>query len=394
MARPVQYTLIESNKDFDKLVQAQAGSKWVSFDTEFIGERRFNVQICLIQLAFEKGTFIIDPLKVDDLSPLFDILSNPDIVKITHAGENDYRILYQNYGVLPRNTVDTQVAAAFVGYRYPVSYRKLGESELNLRLDKGYTVAKWDQRPLSKKALAYGAKDVEYLIKIWKNLENRLRELGRLDWVFDECRFLENAESYTVDPDRETLESNIIRNISPREQIFLLRLNRWRRDEAERKNYSKDMILPNKYISQLVKTVGGGIDALKSHRRLHNNLINEYGNLFVSFYEKEPLEEELEKLKEVPMENTENPKQELLTQMLDLIVKYRCLDEQIAHEMVMPRSILKRMKADADFFDKTISHGWRAQFLGPDIVHWLKNRTRLDLSLLDGKIELKLHPPD
>lgn len=393
MPRPVQFTLIENNKDFDKLIQAQADSKWVSFDTEFIGERRFHVQLCLIQIAFEKGTFIIDPLKVDDLSPLFELLANPDILKITHAGENDYRILYHNYGVLPKNTVDTQVAAAFVGYRYPVSYRKLGENELNLRLDKGYTVAKWDMRPLSKKALNYGAKDVEFLIKIWKNLEQRLLELKRLDWVFEECKFLEEADSYVVDPDRETMESNIIRNISPKEQVFLLRLNRWRREEAERKNYSKDMILPNKYISQLVKTVGGGMDALRSHRRLHKNLVNEYGELFVSFYEKEALEEELGKLNEIPQENTEDPKQELLTQMLDLIVKYRCLDEHIAHEMVMPRSILKRMKADADFFDKSISQGWRSEFLGADIVHWLNNRTRLDLNLLDGKIELKLHPP-
>ncbi|MCB0662098.1 MAG: HRDC domain-containing protein, partial [Saprospiraceae bacterium] len=348
--------------------------------------------ICLIQLAFESGTFIIDPLKVDDLTPLFDILANPDILKITHAGENDYRILYQNYGVLPKNTVDTQVASAFVGYRYPVSYRKLGESELNLRLDKGFTVAKWDQRPLSKKALVYGAKDVEYLIKIWQKLEKKLTSLGRLDWVLEECKFLEDSQSYESDPDKETLESNIIRNISPREQLFLLRLNRWRREEAERKNYSKDMILPNKYIGQLVKTVGGGMDALNSHRRLHKNLIDEYGQLFLSFYENEITPEEKKKLGEITKENTENPKQELLTEMLDQIVKYRCLDEQIAHEIVMPRSILKRMKADADFFDESVSDGWRSKFLGPDIVHWFKNRTRLDLSLLDGKIELKLHP--
>jgi ribonuclease D len=391
MSRPAKYTLIETNEDLRKIIEEQANSRWVSFDTEFIGERRFHIQLCLIQLAFESGTFIVDPLKVKDLQPLLELIQNPDITKITHAGENDYRILYNHYGITPKNVVDTQVAAAFVGYRYPVSYRKLGENELNLRLDKGFTVAKWDQRPLPEKALIYGAKDVEYLIRLWQSLKSKLEKLNRVEWVMDECKFLEDPEYYVVDPDRETIESSIIKNITPKEQIFLLRLNRWRRDLAEKKNYSKDMILPNKYISQLVKTVSGGMDALNNHRRLHNNLVDEYGELFVSFYIEPAQEEELKKLAEIPEENQEDPKHELLTDMLDLIIKYRCLDEQIAHEIVMPRYVLKRLKADAEFFEPIISNGWRKEFLGDDLVNWLQNRMHLDLFLSEGKIELKMH---
>ena len=99
---------------------------WLGFDTEFVGEKRYYTLLCLIQIVTENGYYLIDTLVVKDLTPFLRFLEDPEVLIITHAGENDYRLLYGYYKTLPNNLFDTQVAAAFVGYKYPVSFRKIG----------------------------------------------------------------------------------------------------------------------------------------------------------------------------------------------------------------------------------------------------------------------------
>ena len=138
------FTLIENQQALQQFGEINNSISWLGFDTEFVGEKRFFTRLCLIQVITENGLFLIDPFKVKDLGVFLDMLTDPDIVKITHAGDNDYRLIHTDYGIIPRNVFDTQIAAGFVGYKYPVSFRKLVEGELNIFLSKGYAVADWE----------------------------------------------------------------------------------------------------------------------------------------------------------------------------------------------------------------------------------------------------------
>lgn len=384
------FQLIESSEQLKKFVSENKSVDWMSFDTEFVGERRFHTTICLIQAATSKGSFIVDPLAVEDISPFFELLENRDIIKITHAGDNDYRLFYQQYNVLPRNVVDTQITAAFVGYKYPVSFRKLVESELNITLNKGFTVADWETRPLQKKHLKYALYDVLYLHDLWKFLFKKLDKLGRVDWALEECAQLETADFYEIDPDRETLESPIIKGLHLKEQVFLLRFYRWRREEAKRLNLSKEMVLQGKMLNMILRTIPGGFEALSHNRRIPENITKKYGQLFDQMFDLPPTVEEERLLQNIPADKTENPRQDILTEMLDLIIKFKCLDHQIAHEIVMPRGILKRMKTDCDYFDPLLENGWRGEFLGKELTNWLHNRTKIDLNFQDEALVIKL----
>ncbi|MFQ5447339.1 MAG: ribonuclease D, partial [Saprospiraceae bacterium] len=173
-----RFTLIEDVDALEDFARQHEQTEWMCFDTEFIGEKRFITTICLIQVASPEGVFLIDPLKCADLQPFLDLLANDRILKITHAGANDYRLFYTHYGIVPRNTFDTQVAAGFVGYKYPVAFNKLVDSELDIRLSKGYSVTNWEARPFQKKQLRYALDDVIYLYDLWQNLGNKLRKRG------------------------------------------------------------------------------------------------------------------------------------------------------------------------------------------------------------------------
>ncbi len=384
------YILIENKEALVDFAEQNRDIEWICFDTEFIGEKRFITLMCLIQIQTSVGTYLIDPLKVSDLKPFIQFLEDPKILKIVHAGGNDYRLFNTHFGIIPRNTFDTQIAAAFLGYKYPVAFSKLVESELDIQLSKGYTVTDWSKRPFRKKQLQYALADVKYLYELFEKITAKLQRLQRLEWAYEEFKIMEQPSYYEQDPLKEVFESNLIKSLRKQEQIFLTRLFQWRTEEARKKDYSKEMVLPSKYISSIVRAVHSGLDALKQNRRLPDSLILRHGETFVALYEEEPLPEELKLLELIPRDYNENPRHDIMMEMLDLLVRYKCMEEGISHQLVLHRSSLKRMKNEKDFFDPTLKNGWRRTFLGEEIVSWFKNRRNLSIRFTNGKFELMM----
>ena len=384
------YTLIENTRQLEDCYDQLKDAQWITFDTEFVGEKRFTTLICLIQVGAEQGNFLIDPLRVEDLSPFFKLIENPDILKITHAGENDYRLLYQQFGVLPKNVFDTQMAAGLLGYRYPSGLGKIVAGELKIQLRKGFAVTDWEARPFTKRQLDYALEDVVILEPLWRSLTKKLEANGRMDWAQEECNRMENAAFYYQDPNHEALTSNLITNLKRKEQVFLIRLFSWRRHEAQRQDYSKNMILPSKLISQIVKGMRGGLRGLQDNRRIPDRTVKRYGRTFVDMYEAPATEDELSIIHRLPSAPDEDARDEILLSLLYLLMKYRCQEEGISHSLVMPRSAIRNMKNDPAVLESTLGSGWRRQLLGNDFVRWLEHYEDLDLRIEGGQIAISV----
>ena len=374
------FTLIEDVAALQQFVDDNSGINWMSFDTEFVGEKRYVTLICLIQVGTENGFYLIDPLKVKDLQPFFSLLENPSIVKITHAGENDYRLLYREFGLLPRNVFDTQVAAGFVGYKFPVSFRALVENEAGVYLRKGYTVSDWESRPFNAKQLKYALDDVLYLKGLYDALTRKLKDHNRMEWVAEEFAKMEQKEHYEIDLNREALSSNMIHNLQPQEQAFMIRLYEWRRQQAERKNYSKEMILSSKLIGPIIKNINSGKQALQNHRRIPNHIIDNFWGKFNALYQQKITEEERAIMAKIPPPLPDNSGQETPMELILLLLKLKCEKEELAYGLLFYGVNVKRMKADIKHFDQKLDEGWRKAFIGPAMSHWLQNRAKLDIN--------------
>lgn len=385
-----EYTLIDNKRDLEEFYNKNQNIDWLCFDTEFVGEKRFVTLLCLIQVATEHGFYLIDPLKLPHVDPLLKLIEDERIIKITHAGDNDYRLLYNLYGILPKNVFDTQIASGFVGYKYPVSFRRLMESELSMRLSKGYAVTDWESRPFKAKQLKYALDDVVYLYDLWKLLEQKLIKEGRLAWAEEEFAVLEQASYYYKSPYKEALSSSMIKALNRKEQVFLIRLYAWRIKVASEKNYSKEMVLPSKMIGQIVRSIHSGKDALKSNRRIPDKIAQRYGDTFVELYKKSITAEEKRVLKKIPNDYVDNPKNDLLMEMLNLLIRYKCMQEGVSPNLVLPRAIVKRLKAEENFNEPLLENSWRREFLGEDFINWLKYRDQLEIEMSDGKIALTL----
>ena len=385
------YTLIETSAALEDFHRQNKNVSRLCFDTEFVGEKRFQTLLCLVQVISEQGTYLIDPLKVKDLGPLLDLLADPAIQKVTHAGENDYRLLHTQYGLIPQNTFDTQVAAGFLGYKYPISFARLVESELNVRLGKGYAVTDWESRPFSPQQLSYAIDDVRYLPELVERLTRKLEKQGRLHWAREEFAEMERPEYYAKDPNREALNSKLIRNLKTKEQLFLVRLLAWRTEEARRLDYSREMILPSRLISQIVRSIRSGVNALRGNRRLPDKLVQKHGARFEEMYKAPPTAEEKAILAQIPQDHGEDQEQDLVVEMLHLLVRYKCLQEQISPAIVLPRNVLKELKGeDPESYHPSLDGGWREEFLGEGLTRWLRERHQLDIEFDHDRFELKL----
>ena len=385
-----EYTYIETKKGMDQFARENENAEWLCFDTEFVGEKRFLTQLCLIQIVTQAGNYLIDPFKVNDLSHFLHFVEAPDVVKITHAGDNDYRLLNQDHDIVPVNVFDTQLAAGFAGYRFPISFRRLVDQELGVSLNKGLTVVDWEKRPLGMRYLQYALYDVLPLPDLWRSLSRRLEKNDRLSWAKDEFQNWEKDTFYEKDPNREAIKSNLIKSLKTKEQVFLVRLFEWRRKRAQAKDYSKEMILPYKMMGQIVRSISSGRDGLLHNRRLPSRIGERYGAEFEKMYKRSVTVEEKEVLKQIPSQDNTDPKEELILEFLYVLIKSKCLEKGLSTDMVLPRNILKRIKANPAYIEEELNIGWRKQFLGEDLLYWLSNFERLQMELVNDRVLLKL----
>lgn len=216
----------------------------IAVDTEFLRERTFHPRLCLVQIATPAESVAVDPLVIDDLSPLAELMADESVTKVFHACSQDMEVMLHTVGVLPRPIFDTQVAAAFLGERQQISYGALVQTFCGVSLPKTESLTDWSRRPLTDKQIEYAIDDVKYLIVAYTEMMSRLRELGRVDWVLDELRPLADESHYRADRHEAFRKVKRINSCS-RHQLGIAReLAAWREDRAERRNIPRKWSCP------------------------------------------------------------------------------------------------------------------------------------------------------
>ena len=238
--------VITDTESLASLCRAYAEAPYVTIDTEFMRERTYYAQLCLVQLARPGGgpddAVIVDPLAEGlDLAPLYELLS-ADVLKVFHAARQDVEIFYTQTGEVPHPLFDTQVAAMVCGYGDQVGYETLVRRIAKADLDKSSRFTDWSHRPLSEKQLAYALADVTHLRAVYEKLSERLESSGRASWVAEEMAVLTNPETYRVDPD-EAWRRVKARSSSPRFLAVVRALARWRELTAQTRDVPRNRIL-------------------------------------------------------------------------------------------------------------------------------------------------------
>ena len=168
----------------------------LAVDTESNSLYAYKEQVCLIQFSTPQDDFLVDPLALDDLSPLEDLFADPGIEKIFHAAEYDLISLKRDYGFEFENLFDTMIAARILGWEQ-IGLGNILKAEFGVELNKRYQRANWGKRPISPEMMTYARLDTHYLIPLRFRLKNEL--LAQQRWPlaeedFERLRFVNGRD--------------------------------------------------------------------------------------------------------------------------------------------------------------------------------------------------------
>jgi ribonuclease D len=243
--------IISDQNAFAQLCRELAQHSAFGLDTEFMRERTYFAQLCLLQLSFGDQAVCIDTLALTDLSPLRPAMASPAIGKVVHAARQDLEVLGPATGPLI-GLFDTQVAAALIGLSAQVGYGELVRQLLGASLHKAETRTDWSRRPLSAAQIAYALDDVRYLQPLRERLTERLQQLGRWRWFEEEMAQLDAAGSFVVDPDQSWRRLKGIVELDPGRQALARALSAWRERRAISSDRPRSWILPDAALRDMV----------------------------------------------------------------------------------------------------------------------------------------------
>ena len=226
----------------------------IGIDTEFLRERTYHAELCLVQLSWEDQAACVDPLAQIDLSALATALAAPTAVKVLHASRQDLEVLLPAVGPI-RPIFDTQIAAALAGEAAQIGYAELVRRTLGHELAKGQTRTDWSRRPLTAEQIEYALDDVRHLLALKAALEERLERLGRLPWLAEELAALEDPAALSVDPQSAWRRVKGLSGLDPGRQRLLQSLAAWRERRALERNRPRGWILADGLLRDIVLRV-------------------------------------------------------------------------------------------------------------------------------------------
>jgi ribonuclease D len=271
--------VIDRPAELRALVRRLASEPRVALDTEAASFHRFVDRVYLVQLSSDTETALVDPLSVADLAPIGELLANPEVEVVLHDADYDLRILDRDYGFRARNIFDTRVAAQLAG-EPAVGLGSLLEKYFGVQVDKKFQRADWSRRPLTTEMIEYAADDTRYLTSLRDTLEQKLREIERLEWVREEFRLLEDLRWTQPSGDNEDAYLRIkgARALKPKELAILRELHRWRERTARSLDRARFRVLSNSALLAVAKAAPTSAKKLAAVQGMPVSTAQRYGD--------------------------------------------------------------------------------------------------------------------
>lgn len=356
---------------------------WIALDTEFVREKTFYPQLCLIQIATDQAVACIDPLTLPDLGPLLDILYNPSIVKVMHAARQDMEMFYHLRGELPRPIFDTQLAAPLLGLKEQMGYAGLVESMLGVLLNKAHTRADWSHRPLSRAELEYAADDVRYLAALYPRLRANLAVKGRLLWLENDFAELSEPSLYANPPADAWLRVKGLQRLRSHQLSVAQDLAKWREATAQQQDRPRSWILRDENLLDLARLQPKNKTELAQLRGLHEQSAARHGESILQVIA------DAQNHPPIPLPATHQTVQLTETQEAVVDVLLAVIRKLSAEHSIHPSVIASRKQLEQLVQGDTSSavlHGWRKNMVGETLLAVLAGTVRLRVQ--DGSLLL------
>jgi ribonuclease D len=386
MARPSRPdfslpVLITATDALEAFCQRMRSETFVTVDTEFMRERTYWPELCLVQIAGENEVAVIDA-EADgiDLSALGTLFADEAVTKVFHAARQDIEIFVLRYGDVPRPMFDTQVAAMVAGFGDQVGYDALVANLTGGTIDKAHRFSDWSARPLSAAQITYAAADVTHLRDVYLRLSRRLEQDNRLSWVAEEMAILYNPATYRADP--ETAWERLRPRTNNRRLLYCLKeVAAWREKEAQRVNIPRQRLIKDEALLEIAATAPTTAEALARVRGVTRG--------FAEGRSGSGLLEVLAAARRVPDTNLPAAPQQrdtarpsaALVSLLKVLLAAKSEQHNVAARLVASSDDVDRLAME-DNPEIPALHGWRREVFGNDALLLKQGRVALGV---DGR---------
>ena len=255
----------------------------IAVDLEADSMHCYREKVCLLQFTTPERTVLIDPLAGADLAPLGPVLADPAIRKLFHAADYDIRCLNRDFGFVVSGLFDTMIACQFLGEGKVGLADVLGKY-YGIELDKQYQRADWAVRPLSAEMIRYAAEDTRHLHRLAALLEDKLVAKGRLEWVAEEFRILEQGR-FAGNQGPLFLRFKGAAALRPRQLAILEALLQWRDGEACKRDRPLYKVVGNKSLQAIAQSPPQNLQGLVAIEGISPRQVERYGKALLAAIE-------------------------------------------------------------------------------------------------------------
>jgi ribonuclease D len=373
---------------------ARAGGR-LAIDTEFVSERRYQALLCLAQVAVpDPGapggarTEVLDPIEHEfDTAPLAQVLADPAIEIVVHAGRQDVAILRRTWETDITNVFDTQVAAGFLGFGNQEGYESLVRKALGVKLKGSEGFTRWDRRPLSRQQLEYAADDARLLLELGTELERRLVELGRLEWAREESRLVaESSDERSAERAYERLPR--LGRLSDSGRAIARELAEWREETARAADRPPSTVMPDQALIEIARRTPRDRQALEHIRGLPPQTLHRRGDALLHAIARGRKRTPPPPPPEPPPRDSADAPVVSLAQAL---VRYRSSESGVAVELIATQAelaaLMSALRRGENGAGLRVARGWRRQLVGDELVELAAGRRSLSVAE-NGRLEV------
>jgi len=373
--------LITTTDALAALCERLRSESFVTVDTEFMRERTYWPELCIVQLAGADAVAIVDAQAPGiDLAPLGVLFADTAVTKVFHAARQDIEIFVLRFGAVPVPLFDTQVAAMVAGFGDQVGYDSLVAALTGGHIDKAHRFSDWTARPLSPAQVTYAAADVTHLRRVYEKLRERLDKDRRLDWVAEEMATLADPATYRADP--EAMWERLRPRTGNRRLLGVLRaVAAWREREAQRSNIPRQRMLKDEALLEIAATAPDTPEALARARGVSEGFARGKSGtgLLAAIAEAKALPDE--RLPDAPNGRDGPRPSPALVSLLKVLLATKCEQHHVATKLVASSEDIDRLALE-DAPELPALQGWRAEVFGADALALKQGRISLGV---DGR---------
>ena len=358
--------MISDTARLEAFCEGLAGASFVTVDTEFMREKTYWPQLCLVQVAGPDDARVIDALAPGiDLESLFALFADTSVLKVFHAARQDLEIFYHLAGRLPAPVFDTQVAAMVCGFGDSVGYETLIAKLTKARVDKSSRFTDWTLRPLRERQIAYALSDVTHLRTAYGKLEKKLAANGREGWLDEEMAVLTAPETYAMDPD-QAFRRIKTRGANARFLAVLREVAAWREREAQRRDLPRQRVLRDEALVEIAHHTPSTVAELARTRGLGRGMAEREAGAALLDAVRRGLAVP-EKDRPIPTARADSPLPRGLgpvSDLLKVLLKMTCEESGVARKLVASSADLELIAAFGEDAKVPALNGWRREVFG------------------------------